>query len=195
MLKRPEAAYITGIGRAYMQIGNDEIFEMFQSGYAGAMYEPKEQLELSQHSEVNMIALDGSKLVTPRRKLSTGGISQLDAAIQYITKVAREEGIHSVKPLWLPVLENKIFLEDIYECYPIQEESMLQAVVGVVDQREIQLRETGSIGLVERSQYYGGWKYWKRKNNIPTDNVIFVIITVSGRPLQFLLYGFLQQNI
>ena len=32
MLKRPEAADLTRIGRGYLQIGNDELFELFQSG-------------------------------------------------------------------------------------------------------------------------------------------------------------------
>ena len=34
MLRRPDAADIRGCGRAYLQVGSDEIFECFQSGYA-----------------------------------------------------------------------------------------------------------------------------------------------------------------
>ena len=39
MLHRPDAAYITQAGRCYMQVGNDEIFELFQSGFSGAEYD------------------------------------------------------------------------------------------------------------------------------------------------------------
>lgn len=39
MLHKPDAAYITQAGRCYMQIGNDEIYELFQSGYSGAIYD------------------------------------------------------------------------------------------------------------------------------------------------------------
>ena len=39
MLHRPDAAYITQTGRAFMQVGNDEIFEEFQSGWSGADYD------------------------------------------------------------------------------------------------------------------------------------------------------------
>lgn len=39
MLHRPEAAYITQAGRCYMQVGNDELFELFQSGFSGAVYD------------------------------------------------------------------------------------------------------------------------------------------------------------
>ena len=38
MLHRPDAAYLTQAGRCFLQVGNDEIFELFQSGYSGAVY-------------------------------------------------------------------------------------------------------------------------------------------------------------
>ncbi|MCR4640691.1 MAG: type VII secretion protein EssC [Lachnospiraceae bacterium] len=39
MLHKPDAAYITQAGRGYMQVGNDELYELFQSGYSGAVYD------------------------------------------------------------------------------------------------------------------------------------------------------------
>ena len=39
MLHRPDAAYITQAGRCYLQVGNDELFELFQSGWSGAVYD------------------------------------------------------------------------------------------------------------------------------------------------------------
>jgi len=39
MLHRTDAAYITQAGRCYLQVGNDELFELFQSGWSGAVYE------------------------------------------------------------------------------------------------------------------------------------------------------------
>ncbi|NCC44481.1 MAG: type VII secretion protein EssC [Clostridia bacterium] len=39
MLHKPDAAYITQAGRGYLQVGNDELYELFQSGYSGAEYE------------------------------------------------------------------------------------------------------------------------------------------------------------
>ena len=39
MLHRTEAAYLTQAGRCYLQVGNDEIFELFQSGWSGAAYD------------------------------------------------------------------------------------------------------------------------------------------------------------
>ena len=38
-----------------IQLGNNEIFEMFQSGYSGAEYEPKEEVASADDQEVNII--------------------------------------------------------------------------------------------------------------------------------------------
>lgn len=39
MLHKPDAAYITQAGRGYLQVGNDELYELFQSGWSGAIYD------------------------------------------------------------------------------------------------------------------------------------------------------------
>jgi len=39
MLHKPDAAYITQTGRGYLQVGSDEIYELFQTGYSGALYD------------------------------------------------------------------------------------------------------------------------------------------------------------
>ncbi len=39
MLHRPDAAYLTQAGRGYLQVGSDEVFEQFQSGWSGATYD------------------------------------------------------------------------------------------------------------------------------------------------------------
>lgn len=46
MLHKPDAAYITQAGRCYLQVGNDEIFELFQSGYSGAAYVEEDDFAL-----------------------------------------------------------------------------------------------------------------------------------------------------
>ena len=43
MLHRPDAAYLTQAGRTYLQVGNDELFELFQSGWSGAIYDDENQ--------------------------------------------------------------------------------------------------------------------------------------------------------
>ena len=45
ILKTADAANITLPGRAYLQVGNNEIYELFQSAWSGAAYNEEEQKE------------------------------------------------------------------------------------------------------------------------------------------------------
>ena len=42
MLHKPDAAYLTQAGRSYLQVGNDELYELFQSGWSGAVYDEED---------------------------------------------------------------------------------------------------------------------------------------------------------
>ena len=39
MLHKPDAAYLTQAGRGFLQVGSDEVYEQFQSGWSGAAYD------------------------------------------------------------------------------------------------------------------------------------------------------------
>lgn len=47
MLHKPDAAFLTQVGRGYLQVGNDELYELFQSGWSGAVYDDSGQSILS----------------------------------------------------------------------------------------------------------------------------------------------------
>lgn len=62
MLHKPDAAYITQAGRCYLQVGNDEIYELFQSGYSGAVYDKNAGNEKTDIAK--MIRLNGKVEMT-----------------------------------------------------------------------------------------------------------------------------------
>lgn len=45
MLHNPDAAFITQAGRGYLQVGNNELYEQFQSGFSGAVYDRNDDSE------------------------------------------------------------------------------------------------------------------------------------------------------
>lgn len=68
MLHRPDAAYITQAGRCYMQVGNDELFELFQSGWSGATYD--ENSDQQKSDIAHMISATGkAALIGNRAKI------------------------------------------------------------------------------------------------------------------------------
>ena len=111
MLGRPDAAYLTQAGRCYLQVGNDEIFELFQSGYSGAIYTG----EVQTASAASMIGRTGRTELIGRpaaENLSgTRAVTEMDAVIEYLKEVASTEGYDDSAQLWLPVLSDHIVLK------------------------------------------------------------------------------------
>lgn len=62
MLHKPDAAYITQAGRCYLQVGNDEVYELFQSGWSGAPYD--ENMESGKSEIAKLIATNGKAEMT-----------------------------------------------------------------------------------------------------------------------------------
>ncbi|MDL2217505.1 type VII secretion protein EssC [Christensenellaceae bacterium OttesenSCG-928-M15] len=117
MLKRPDAAFITGTGRGFFQVGNDEIFEEFQSGWSGAEYEPEAPFSDDKNKKVEMLTLVGKNAVPKKKKQKKSDniakVTQLDAVVRYAAKIAEENKIPPIKQIWLPPLKDKVYLEEL----------------------------------------------------------------------------------
>ncbi|MBQ2383339.1 MAG: type VII secretion protein EssC [Oscillospiraceae bacterium] len=82
MLHKPDAAYLTQAGRCYLQVGNDEVFELFQSGWSGAAYDPDGG---PGHAGAVLLDLQGRKAVVGNRAKSR---KKIQAARQWMAQVA-----------------------------------------------------------------------------------------------------------
>ncbi|MEN8904623.1 MAG: type VII secretion protein EssC, partial [Clostridiales bacterium] len=117
VLKRPDAAYIKYPGRAYLQVGNDEIFKEFQSSWSGAAY--KEEKKEEAHS-ISIITINGQKISLPKKKRSEVEIlkkpeTELEAGVKYIDYISSKNNIVKLQGPWLNPLKEKIYLEDIID--------------------------------------------------------------------------------
>src|SRR5699024_4569698 len=55
LLKTPDAAQIINPGRGYLKVGENEVYELFQSGYAGVSYDPDKIIEENVDERIFMI--------------------------------------------------------------------------------------------------------------------------------------------
>lgn len=109
MLKRTDAAYITGTGRGFLQVGNDEIFDEFQSGWSGAPYTPEIPFSDDSKAKAMIIGLTGKPEAVKKKKKKKDNVkkfTQLDAMVQYAAKLAEENHIKPLRQIWLPPLKN-----------------------------------------------------------------------------------------
>ncbi len=196
MLKRPEAAYLTQTGRAYLQIGNDEIFEMFQSGYSGASYDPRIE-EQSTADQMSMIDIDGHSLNikhsknTSKEKLQ----SQLEASVNYIAEESAKNGIKNTRPLWLPALSDKIYLPDIQRDYQVDYNAGIMAVLGLIDIPERQYIEPFVVDMSTISNILVAGINASGKTNLVKTLVTSLATTYTPEKVQFYIMDFSSRTL
>ena len=159
ILKSPDAAFITQAGRAYLQVGNNEIYELFQSAYSGAPYRTEAREEEENRLVYIVNELGQGELVN--RDLSTGGgtagveITQLDATIAHLAEVYQELKPIPVRKPWLPPLPLHLISPCVQKYVSnINREEQSQSLdlkikIGIVDIPEEQSQEFYEIDLMK----------------------------------------------
>lgn len=112
ILKTPDAAYITQAGRAYLQVGNNEIYELFQSAWSGAAFAGEGQ-ETAKDNRVYLLNDLGQGELLNEDLSRTGeeggiGATQLDVTIAYLKGLFEAEGAERVRRPWLPSLPQRM---------------------------------------------------------------------------------------
>lgn len=134
MLKRTDAAFITGTGRGFLQVGNDEIFDEFQSGWSGAPYTPEIPFSDDSKAKAVIIGLTGKPEAVKKKKKKKGDnvqkFTQLDAMVQYAAKLAEENHIKPLRQIWLAPLPSTLYLDDMELTWDAKQ---LQIPVGLAD--------------------------------------------------------------
>lgn len=114
MIHRPIAAMIKNPGRAYVQVGYDEIFELMQSGYSGAGYAPRDVFVNEDDITVRLVNWPGEELRTAKDAAhrEKTNLTQLEAVMNEIVRVGEEFKIYARK-LWLAPLPSQLRLEKL----------------------------------------------------------------------------------
>ncbi len=112
MINHPEAALIKQPGRAYVQVGYDEIFEEIQSGYSGADYIEQADYIDEDSISLSMVNWPAEKIRTAKKLLEEKRSSktQLEEVVSEMASLGETVGMRA-KQLWLPPLPTKLRLE------------------------------------------------------------------------------------
>lgn len=114
MINKPVAAMIKTPGRAYVQVGYDEIFELIQSGYSGAEYVPQDSFINEESVTVSMVNWPGEQLREAKDIVrgEKSDLTQLEAVMKEMNKLGQELHIKS-KKLWLDPLKEQLLFEEL----------------------------------------------------------------------------------
>lgn len=108
IIKTPDAAYITQAGRAYLQVGNNEIYELFQSAWSGAEFAQDGVKKVKDNRVYLVNDLGQGELLnedlSSEEESNELKATQLDVTISYLKELFAQEGVERVRKPWLPSL-------------------------------------------------------------------------------------------
>jgi len=117
VLKTPDAARITQPGRAYLQVGNNEVYELFQSAWSGAPYS-EDVVERGFDSRVYLINQLGQGVLL-NDDLSVvdvadeTNLTQLDVTVSHVLNLYKGLGAVQVNKPWLPPLSTHLVTNSV----------------------------------------------------------------------------------
>ena len=107
VLRSPLAAEIREPGRAYLQVGNNEIFTLFQSAYSGASAISDKNGNIREFA-ISEVSFTGKRTVIYERKAERTSdgtkLTQLKAMVDYIKRYCEEACIPRLPSICLPPL-------------------------------------------------------------------------------------------
>src|SRR5699024_7598252 len=120
VLKTPDAAEITLPGRSYLQVGNNEIYELFQSAWSGADYVPdkgdQEMVDTTIYAindlgQYNILTEDLRRL---DKKYEISSVpTEFDEFDHYIPDEQEAQEIQLLPRPWLPHLPGRIIAQEL----------------------------------------------------------------------------------
>ena len=173
VLKSPVAAEIKEPGRAYLQVGNNEIFELFQSGYSGGPAKI-EGLTVQKSFRISRLDFSGRRKVVFERKASKKQESeetQLQSIIRYIAEYTDKTGLERLPMICLPPLPERIEYpegEALNSEIITETAGGLTAEIGIYDDPARQYQGSLSINVTQDNMIIIGSAQYGKTNLLQT---------------------------
>lgn len=169
VLKSPLAAEIREPGRAYLQVGNNEIFQLFQSAYSGAAVS-SDSLGRQRKYKVCTVDMAGRRTVIYEEGSRTGEESQtqLESVVEYIYEHCQKESIERLPDICMAPLP------EMLECPEVplwkagsaigKAKLAVQADIGLLDDPEQQRQEAAEIVFTQQNVFILGASGYGKTN-------------------------------
>lgn len=163
MLKTPLAAEIREPGRAYLQVGNNEIFELFQSAYSGASADS--EITTGQRSyQINQIDLAGVRTCLYKvnaKQTRRSDQTQLQEMVSTLHRYCEDHHIPKLPGICLPPLHDQYALPPFQPAVP-SEPTWIE--LGILDDPERQSQTPVRINLTAQNLMIVGAAQFGKSN-------------------------------
>ncbi len=151
VIKSPLAAEIKEPGRAYLQVGNNEVFELFQSAYSGAP-EKMAEAEIKEFALFEVSAAGKRTPIYVQKKKKTSGsvFTQLESIVEYVHNYCGVKGISRLPNICLPSLPKHIE----YSKANMKKNSLIG--LGIYDDPDNQIQGVASMDFDNKNTFVLG---------------------------------------
>ena len=113
MLGKPDAARISNPGRAFVKIGEDDVYEEVQSFWSGAPYDPTKGNQDTSFIPISRVEMNGKR--TPceyveKEKRAASQETEIDVIVKYITDYCKAHEIANAERVWTDRLPERLAL-------------------------------------------------------------------------------------
>lgn len=148
VIKSPLAAEIREPGRAYLQVGNNEIFELFQSAYSGGPAgSSEEHIKEFAICELSLAGWRNTVFEQTNKNGEKNSGSQLDLVVSYISEHCKDKGIAKLPDICLPDIPEILDFQVNEQNVPSE---VMQSAIGIYDDPDQQYQ--GSICIDHASE-------------------------------------------
>lgn len=190
VLKVPLAAEIREPGRAYLQVGNNEIFCLFQSAYSGAMV-PDGSMGERKPFKISMVNLCGQREVIYERKAKEdkNGITQLSALVNYIDKYCQKKGIAKLQEICLPTLSTDIGYDAVDYEFPATD---ICVPLGIYDAPQRQYQGNFDVNISQNHVFFMGSAQMGKTNALQCI-IRGIVSNYSSEDVRIYIFDFASQ--
>lgn len=118
MIKHPDAAKITVPGRGYVQVGEDEIFELVQSYWSGAPYKPSARTTIVTSVKIRTVDLYGRRHKCESLEQTLGfesEVKEINAVVQHLDSYVKQRNVSRAQAIWMPKLKEILPIEEVLD--------------------------------------------------------------------------------
>ncbi|MCL1976208.1 MAG: type VII secretion protein EssC [Firmicutes bacterium] len=156
VIKTTLAAEIVEPGRAYFQVGNNEMFELFQSAYSGAKAETNiDQVQAFTIHTVNSWGKREVVYTTQKEATDTESKTQLQVMVDYVNDYCQTNNIAKLQGICLPPLPEHILAGALQDSVKDLVKG-INVAIALYDDPEQQRQDALIINLSESNTYIIG---------------------------------------
>ncbi|RWZ54496.1 type VII secretion protein EssC [Halobacillus fulvus] len=155
ILKNSDAADLKTTGRGYLQVGNNEVYELFQSAWSGAPYLTdtfEEEDDVSIVTDLGLVRVSDVEIERDKKDQQQ---TEIEATVAEIASVQEDLGLKRLASPWLPPLSDRLYKPELPATMPAE------MPIGLKDEPEKQSQESyvyrfgldGNIGVFGSSGF------------------------------------------